>query len=332
MKHLVSLLVATVVACGLLWYSLRGVDMGTLKTTLASGDYSSFGFFALALVAYYWLKALRWASVLSPLGQFSWRDVAPAMMIGFAGNNVLPSHLGELIQTVVFSKRNALPASSVLVTQMVERLLDVGAVLLLFFVALLFLTDVPDGLRLSAEIALATTLLGVTAVALAIARPHWLFKLWGQCATILPPGVWQWGHGLLENIILALNGLRSPRRLAVLIANSIAQWAAMAFIIWIALLTFGVTIGPWLALITLAATVVAITLPSLPGNFGSVQAAYVFALVPFGVAQESALAASVYYLLAQWIPVTIVGGVCFVFYGLGMSEVKHQIDTAQRNV
>ncbi len=330
MRPLLSLLAAVAIATALLYYALRGVDTDALRTTLAAGDYSSLGFFALALAVFYGLKALRWAMLLAPLGRYSWRDVAPAMMIGFAGNNVLPSHLGELVRTIVFSKRSGLAPSGVLISQVIERMLDVAAVLALYFVALPFMDKAPDALRVSAWVALLASVFSAGMVALLLVRPQWLFKLWAQCAAALPDELQHRGHAVLENGVLALHGLRSPRRVALLLANSIGQWSAMAFAIWISLLTFGTSIEPPLALITLAATVVATTLPSLPGYFGSIQAAFVFVLVPFGVAQESALAASVYFLVAQWIPVTLVGGVCFVLYGLGVSEVKRQIEAAQR--
>ena len=48
---------------------------------------------------------------------------------------------------------------------------------------------------------------------------------------------------------------------------------------------------------------------------GAIQAAFVFALVPFGIAKDDAVAASVYYLVAQWIPVTLTGMVFFICMG-----------------
>ena len=174
------------------------------------------------------------------------------------------------------------------------------------------------------------TLLAVGGVVLALARPGWLFTLWTCCARPLPVRLSTFGHAILENVILALQGVRSPLRVSVLLANSVAQWSAMAFMIWVSLLAFGVSIDPPLALITLAVTVVVIMLPSLPGHFGSIQAAFVIALLPFGVSRESALAASLYYLIAQWIPVTLVGGACFAHYGLRISELRRRMEDAQR--
>ena len=70
----------------------------------------------------------------------------------------------------------------------------------------------------------------------------------------------------------------------------------------------GVSIGPAVTIIVLTATVVAVTLPNAPGYIGALQAAFVFALLPFGISSESAFAGSVFFLVGNWVPVTSVGG------------------------
>jgi uncharacterized membrane protein YbhN (UPF0104 family) len=73
------------------------------------------------------------------------------------------------------------------------------------------------------------------------------------------------------------------------------------------MIAIGVSIGPAVTIIVLTATVVAVTLPNAPGYVGALQAAFVFALQPFGVSSENAFAASVFYLIGNWIPITSVG-------------------------
>ncbi|NJR71496.1 MAG: resolvase [Synechococcales cyanobacterium CRU_2_2] len=51
----------------------------------------------------------------------------------------------------------------------------------------------------------------------------------------------------------------------------------------------------------------AVTLPTVPGFFGVIQAAMVLALQPFGVSSSDAFAISVFYHMVQYIPVTVAG-------------------------
>jgi uncharacterized membrane protein YbhN (UPF0104 family) len=82
----------------------------------------------------------------------------------------------------------------------------------------------------------------------------------------------------------------------------------MGVCVWLSMTAVGVTIGPAITIIVLTATVVAVTLPNAPGYVGALQAAFVFALQPFGVSSESAFAGSVFFLMGNWIPVTGIGG------------------------
>ena len=149
-----------------------------------------------------------------------------------------------------------------------------------------------------------------------------VFNLWRAVSRRLPPSLQRRGQSLLENVLQALSSVRSPARLVLLIGNSLVQWVLMATIIWLSLRAFGETIGPAVTVMVLTAAVIAVTLPSAPGYVGAIQAAFVFSLQPFGISAESAFAASVFYLVCQWIPVTATGAVFLLTTGLGVSEIR----------
>jgi hypothetical protein len=74
-------------------------------------------------------------------------------------------------------------------------------------------------------------------------------------------------------------------------------------------------------MILIGITAFAVALPSAPGFVGPMQAAFVFALTPFGISQEVALAASVLFLLGHWIPVTATGAMLLAARHLSFAEV-----------
>jgi hypothetical protein len=100
--------------------------------------------------------------------------------------------------------------------------------------------------------------------------------------------------------------------------------------VWLSLRAFAEPLPFGVTLVVNAVGALAVTVPAAPGFFGTMQAAFVFALVPFGVAQEVALAASVLYLLAQWVPVTAFGAVCFAATGLRLREVRAETERLER--
>jgi hypothetical protein len=308
MKKLLTTLLVVAVTALLLGYSLWHVDLAALGTVLAAADLRFATPFLVMLTMFFWLKAWRWALILAPLGHYTVRQVAPTMMIGFAANNVLPAHLGEVVRSLWFARQHRVRVSSVFVSLVLERILDVMAIVLLYLLAVPWIESPPVAVRFSVWLvgAIAGTLAVV--IYLMLASPQRMFRLWRLLGAGLPAWIQSRGEILLADVLQALSSVRSPARLLMLTLNSMLQWSLMAVCVWLSLAAIGVSVGAAVTVVVLTATVVAVTLPNAPGYLGALQAAFVFALQPFGVDSEKAFAASVLYLVANWVPITLAGG------------------------
>lgn len=308
MKKWLTAVLVVVVTALLLGYSLWHVDLAALGEVLAGADYRYVAPFLVTLTVFFWIKAWRWALILEPLGRYSARQVTPAMMVGFAANNVLPAHLGEIVRSLWFARRYQLRVSAVLVSQVLERILDVLAMLLLYLLAVPWIESPPQAIRLSVWFVGALAAAMAVIIYLILASPQRLYFLWRVLSSKLPEWIQSRGETVLGDVLRALSSVHSPARLLKLTMNSLLQWSLMAVCVWMSMAAMGVTIGPAVTIIVLTATVIAATLPNAPGYVGALQAAFVFALQPFGVSSESAFAASVFYLVGNWLPITAVGG------------------------
>jgi uncharacterized protein (TIRG00374 family) len=306
-KWLTTILVVAVTAL-LLGYALWRVDLQALGEVLAGADYRYAAPFLVTLSLFYWIKAWRWAVILTPLGDYSVRQVTPAMMIGFAANNLLPAHLGEIVRSVWFARRYQERVSAVLVSQVLERILDVLAIVLIYLLAVPWIESPPQAIRVSIWLVSTGAVVLAVVIYAMLASPQRVLHLWRALSAKLPMSIQSRGKTFLEDVLQALSSVRSPRRLLVLIFNSLIQWSLMGVCVWMSMSAIGVTIGPAVTVIVLTATVVAVTLPNAPGYIGALQAAFVFALLPFGISTESAFAGSVFFLVGNWAPVTSVGG------------------------
>lgn len=306
-KWLTTILVVAVTAL-LLGYALWQIDLPALGEVLAGADYRFVAPFLLALTVFFWFKAWRWALILEPLGHYSIRQVTPAMMIGFAANNVLPAHLGEIVRSLWFARRYRLRVSAVLVSQVLERILDIVAILVLYLAAVPWIENPPEAIRFSVWLVAALAATVAVVIFAMLASPQRLFQLWHVLSARLPASLRSRGETMLNDVLDALSSVRSPGRLLQLVLNSLIQWSLMGVCVWMSMAAMGVTIGPAVTIIVLTASVVAVALPNAPGYVGALQAAFVFALQPFGVPSESAFAGSVFYLVANWVPITTVGG------------------------
>jgi uncharacterized protein (TIRG00374 family) len=308
MKNWLTTILVVAVTALLLGYALWNVDLAALGEVLAGADYRFVAPFLLTLTLFFWIKAWRWAMILEPLGRYRVRQVTPAMMIGFAANNVLPAHLGEIVRSVWFARRYHQRISAVLVSQVLERILDVAAIVLLFLLAVPWIESAPQAIRLSVWLVAAIAATMCVVIYAMLAAPQRVFLIWQVLGSKLPASVRSRGEAFLRDVLQALSSVRSPGRLLLLILNSLVQWSLMGVCVWLSMAAIGVSIGPAVTIVVLTATVVAVTLPNAPGYVGALQAAFVFALQPFGVSNESAFAGSVFYLVGNWIPITLIGG------------------------
>ncbi len=332
MKQALSILVAATITVIALAYALWDVDVNGLLELFSGARYWVFLPFLATLALHYFLKAQRWTLILHPLGEFTSRQVFPAMLIGFAGNNVLPAHLGEIIRTVVFARQFKQPVVGVFVSQFLERIFDVLAILLLYFCAATLVDDMPRALQVSAWIAAAGMAVGCAAIFAVAMRPAAVIAIWDRLTPWLPATLRGRGRGMLEHAILAISGVRPYHKVALAFGNSLLQWGLMGFNVWLALFAFGTSVSAPVSLIVLAVLVLAVTIPSAPGYVGAIQAAFVFALSPFGVANETAFAASVFFLVAHWVPVTAVGALCFLTLGLKAAALRRGVEDAEKEL
>lgn len=314
------------VAC--LWYSVKDINWGEVRTGFADARYDTIPFYLFVLVVFYWLKAIRWAWLLRPVKQLSLKQVAGPMMVGFMGNNVLPAHLGELFRIFLLGRQHKIPTAAVFSSVAIERVLDVFAVLILVGIGLLGVQEIPASMQTVFQ---GVGILAVIAVIVLTAGLIWLdqaLRLMIGLIVRLPISVKKQDQlvDLARHAAAGTTSLRQGKLLLALIANSLLQWSCNCLMIYISLWSFGINVPFSAILILLGVLVFAVTIPSSPGFFGVIQVAFVGTLELFSVSEGNAFAASIYYHLIQYVVVTAVGLYCLTRSGLSLSQIQQKIE------
>ena len=124
--------------------ALWGIPLADVRDSFARANYLTLPLMLLGLYGFFWLKAIRWRLLLEPVRPLQTRQVAPAMMIGFMGNNIFPAHLGEFIRVYFLGREFGVPKTAVFSSVVLERVFDVIAILFLLAVSLIFVDGLPD--------------------------------------------------------------------------------------------------------------------------------------------------------------------------------------------
>ena len=325
MKKILSLITVILVTAAALTYALWDVNFSELGRLMSAGHYWVLIPTLVLILLFYWIKAYRWTLILKPIDHYTSADVAPAMVIGFAGNNLLPAHLGELIRIAIFSHRYNKPVSGITTTLLVERVFDLAAILLLYALGMALIGTPPESLEIGAWLISVVTIGFFVTITIILYRPGLVLGLGTWLGRWLPETMAKRLNDMLGNVITAFSSLRSPRTVVVMLALSVLKWSFMAGMLGLSLLAYETPVSAGILLILLAVISLAAAVPNAPGYVGAIQAAYVFALRPFGISEEVAIAASVLFLACQWLPVTLAGVAYFIRGGFHVAEVRREV-------
>jgi hypothetical protein len=104
--------VAFAISGGLLWFTLRAIDLRELERLLRSSSLTWIG----VSLALYWLeiviRAVRWRMLLRPIAALTFGQVLLSLVIGYAANNALPARLGEVFRAHFSASATTSPGGS----------------------------------------------------------------------------------------------------------------------------------------------------------------------------------------------------------------------------
>lgn len=329
--HVWQLLLGIAVSVACLWYAAREIwnnpkALAEVKTAFAEANYVTLLPIWFCLALFYLLKAWRWRLLLRPIGDFhTVHDLLPPVMMGFAFNNVLPAHLGDFIRVYLFARKQGVTNSAALSTVVLERVFDIIAVLLILGGGLLFVPGLDPSVHKTAMVfAVISAVFMTGAIAFVIwTRPFVaIFEAVLAHLPLVPAGLRSKLTETLEAGASGLASLKQPRLLTGIAISSLAQWLLNAALVHLSLWSFGIHVSAAVSCLVVGVTAFGVTVPSSPGYFGVIQLCFMTVLKVFVDDQPAVFAASVYYHLSQYIPVTLIGLWYFSTSGMRMSEVS----------
>jgi uncharacterized protein (TIRG00374 family) len=249
----------------------------------------------LAYVAFILVRGWRWQVILrasAPHATFG--DATAVTAIGFAVNAVSPFKLGELLRIGAIAPRVKIGVGEAGATVVVERVLDVLALLVIAVGAAAVSGGGSNSFGLWSGvfiIAAISVAIGVVAY-LMVSHPQATLTLIERIARRLPTRVGIFVDTFAASVLKGFASLRSPRRLAAAGALSVLVWLCIV----VGLIAFFRALTPELSLSTLVLActifVVSQAVSITPGSVGTYEGFFLLVLSTFG-ARPPALVAAV---------------------------------------
>jgi hypothetical protein len=309
-----------------LWLSMRNVDPLAVWRVLRHANYLGFAVVVCTTLLAFWLRALRWRSLIGSPRRLGLAGLFSATMIGFMANNTLPLRLGEFVRPWALARREGLSKTRLLATIVVERAVDMVTLLAILGLALLVhpISEATEAGRMTRAGAgvLVIACVGLTAIMVLIERrPGLAHTVIARLSSPLPQGARVRVADMLTHFVEGLGLLRNLPRLLWVFLLSFVMFGVVVVGLQISLWALGILL-PWYAgLILLVITAIGIMVPAAPGYIGTMNVACIAGLALFQVGKEAAVPFSWFYWASQWAPVTLVGVVCLQREGLSLRSL-----------
>ncbi|GAC1663170.1 MAG: lysylphosphatidylglycerol synthase transmembrane domain-containing protein [Candidatus Limnocylindrales bacterium] len=310
-----------VVSIVALWLVLRGVDLGRTAEILGRADLRWVAFAAGLLALDLALRALRWQRLLRPIAAVRYPPMLGYLLIGYLANNVLPARLGELVRSHYLGDREGISRAAALGTVVVERVVDLVAVVAIASTALLVLSVrgvVANAILVGAGVAgllLVVVALGIVAHRLPGAdRARAVVERW--------PRIRDLARSLQGGLAVA----GRPRTLAEALLVSAASWT-VAILAFAAIgQALGVQLSIGQAALISSGVALASAVPAGPSNLGTFEFAAVEIGKAIGVPADSAFAMALLIHATILLVTSVGGGVAFVRLGWGRVSARRTED------
>jgi uncharacterized protein (TIRG00374 family) len=283
----------------------------------------------------FWLRAIRWQCLLTPLGPTRFRNVFRATILGFAALALLPGRVGDVLRPYLIARQEGLSLPATIATIVMERVLDLVSVLTLLaiFVWTVDESSVSPGLMrpitVSATIAAAAAVFLVVLMWVLATHPERIGGFVRAADRVLPHALVHRLAGWASTFSTGFAATRRPRQMALAVLWSFPVWLAFSAETWAVSKAFGIEMPFPGAFLLQAMLVLGVAVPT-PGGVGSFHAFYKFGVTRFfGASDEAAVAAAIVLHAMSFLPVSIAGLVVMAQDGLSMGSLREMAGAAR---
>ena len=274
-------------------------------------------------------RAIRWRVLLA--NQLPFNRAFSIMNVAYLVNGVLPLRIGEVARIYLTTRvENPIPAMQTASTIVVERLLDLLAVVIMMLLALT-VAPVPQELQVAGAVG-AGMAIGGFIVLILVARQREIaerFVAW--IVTKLPIldrfKVSEFVKDFIDGLMPILNFSSLSRA----IFWTILSWVVSSCAGYILMFAFFQQ-GDWTAtLLFIAAAAFAVALPAVPGNIGTYEASILLALVALGYEQsDTAIAFAITVHAVNVFVHASTGVVGFMREGISLNQLRTGVQQMQQ--
>ena len=287
-----------VISIGGIYWAFRDFQFSDFKASIQEVEIIYLVIATLLLWGSVWLRALRWKWLFKKADSPSVPSLYRAELIGYFGNNVLPLRLGELLRSYIVGKENHLSKSFVIGTVVLERLMDMLALISLALL-LLLIYPLEESIK---DYVLWSGIISIFTITIFLIILHRIKIIKADYKILI----------IIKRIIDGILSIRKEMVIPVII-SSLLIWCIYWMDVFLLQRAFQFNLSWAQVLTVLVISSVALSIPSAPGMIGTFHAAVKYTMVDlFAFSANDANSFAILMHAYGYILLTLLGAYFFM--------------------
>lgn len=334
MSGRIKTILSLVVGALFVYWFVHKLDWREVWAEVSEANWGRLGLALALLVGTYFVRMLRWRTLLEPMARPSLSALFRATMIGFTALFFVGRAAEMIVRPAALSAKERVHPSASYATVMIERVFDMVMVVVFFAVNLIFFEYIArdaDAMRMFGWIKLTGVLLLLAAAAGIYGLSAFRRKRNGALDYLsrklarLPKRISEATMSLLRHISEGLGVLHDARSLSITLSYTVLLWLMVAVAHLLVVRAFGIPYAnvPFTgAVFVMGLSMLGSVVPTPGGATGPFHTATAAALAFLGVEQNKAASVAIVLHIVIFAPATVFGMYYLVKEGLSLGGLR----------
>ena len=329
-------------AAFLLWFFGRNLDWVEVGNSLAGADPIDLSLAVVIICIGYFVRAVRWNVLLSPITKSSLKELFATTTVGYAAIFFI-GRAGEIVRPMWLPMRDRrVRPGTALVTIGVERIFDLASLICFFSVSLIWFNARAGhasefaSIKLVGNLMLGAAVIGIAALVIYQRKSAPLIAWFSRFTDrkFVPVRIRTIFLSLMKQLATSLKVLSSWREIFWVSFWTIALWLAISIPTWLVLRAFDLPLSFVDSIFVMGVASMGSLVPTPGGAAGAFHAATAGSLLLLGVRQDTAAAVSIVMHLVYFAPAIVFGLYYFLHGDISVARFRSLMsaENAEREI